>query len=137
MSFPYHPVDPTRAFYPEVQAAADGPELGELRRLVARARRRFVVANGAVFLLALLLDCSADDLPTRRIVGRVTLGMVLGLVQAALLLATAWRHDRLSARHCDMRAEVLRAHVQRERELQAASLREVAADRSTRRYGWW
>jgi hypothetical protein len=123
MSFSYYPVDPSMASFPEEYLAADEPELAELRSLVAWTRRRFVIVNGAVFVLALVLDCSADGLPARQIAGEITLGMVLGVLQAVLLLVTAWRHDRLSTRHCDIRAKVLRARAQTEHERQAAAWR--------------
>ncbi|MGW2746567.1 hypothetical protein [Streptomyces sp. NPDC001450] len=112
MSFSHYPVNPSVAFPSEEHLAADGPELGELRRLAARSRRRFVIANGAVFVLALLIDCSSDGLPARQIAGTLTLGMGLGLLQAVLLLVTAWRHDRLSTQRCDIRAKVLRARAE-------------------------
>jgi hypothetical protein len=123
MSFSYYPVDPSKASFSEECLAADDPELAELRGLVARTRRRFVIVNGAVFVPALILDCSADGLPARQIAGGITLGMALGVLQAVLLLVTAWRHDRLSVRHCDIRAKVLRARAQTEHEGQAAAWR--------------
>ncbi|MFI0965736.1 hypothetical protein ACH4S8_30720 [Streptomyces sp. NPDC021080] len=111
MSFSHYPVNRSAALPSEEHLTADGPELGKLRRLAARSRRRFVIANGAVFALALLIDCSSDGLPAWQIAGTLTLGMGLGLLQAVLLLVTAWRYDRFSTQRCDTRAKILRARA--------------------------
>lgn len=113
MSFPHHPARPFGASPADRRPEAAGDtQLRELARDVARSRRRFAAVNGTWFALALLLDCTAGGLLAHPVLGRVSLGMVVGVVQGALLLTTALWYDRLSARRFDPRGDELRARAE-------------------------
>lgn len=87
-------------------------ELGTQRAALSRIRLRFAALNGALFAVTLLLACAAGPLMAHRLVGPLTVGLVLGAAQGVVLLWSAWRYDRLSGRHSDPRAEILRAHAE-------------------------
>lgn len=87
-----------------------GPrELAVLRRRTLRITRGFALLNAVPFALTVVLACTAGGLLGTKVLGQFTVGMLLGVVQGALLLWTAARFDRRSAAWCDAEAERLRA----------------------------
>ncbi|MFE7093609.1 hypothetical protein [Streptomyces erythrochromogenes] len=63
-------------------------------------QRTFLAANGVPLATGIGLSCFTD-VPAAPVHGQFTLGMVWGLVQCGLLVATAWWYETRSARACD------------------------------------
>ncbi|WP_097991828.1 hypothetical protein [Streptomyces sp. f51] len=68
---------------------------------LSNARQRFLAVNGTAFLLTASLSATAGDLFASRPVGTMPLGVVLGILQLAVLLLTSWWYDRTLHRHAD------------------------------------
>lgn len=71
-----------------------------LREAVHRAQRSFLVVN-AVPLAAGIVLSSFTDIPAEPVYGQLTLGVVWGILQLGLFVATAWLHETRSTRLCD------------------------------------
>ncbi|MFC9282266.1 DUF485 domain-containing protein [Streptomyces collinus] len=80
----------------------------QLPRTLAGARRRFLVINGAAFLLTALLSGTAGELFATRPAGTMPLGVVLGALQLTVLLLTSWWYDRTLRRHADPLVDLIR-----------------------------
>ena len=87
-------------------------ELAELRVVSTRLRLCFAVPVTGSFLITVLLGGTADGVLAVRLPGGLSPGMLLGLLQGILLLATAWRYDRLAGRDTDPRAAALRQQAE-------------------------
>ncbi|MET7474622.1 DUF485 domain-containing protein [Streptomyces sp. NPDC005648] len=87
---------------------ADAGPLHELHRTHRRARRRFLVLNGAVFLVTALLSGTADELFAGGPGNGMPLGAPLGALQLTVLLLTSWWYDRALRRHADPLADRIR-----------------------------
>ncbi|MEU2927159.1 hypothetical protein ABZ636_19230 [Streptomyces sp. NPDC007251] len=73
----------------------------EIRRIAARRTQRvFVIAN-AVPLAASTMVFPFTDIPAVPVLGHLTLGVVWGILQCGLFMATAWWHEARSTRLCD------------------------------------
>ncbi|MFF0011319.1 DUF485 domain-containing protein [Streptomyces sp. NPDC005374] len=72
----------------------------ELRRHAHRAQRSFLAVN-AVPLVAGIMLASYTDLPAAPVYGPLTLGLVGGILQCCLFVATAWLYERRCTRSCD------------------------------------
>lgn len=71
-----------------------------LRDAVHRAQRSFLVVN-AVPLVGGIFLSSFTDIPGEPIYGRLTLGIIWGILQCFLFVATAWVYENRSSRWCD------------------------------------
>ncbi|MCX4515128.1 hypothetical protein OHA27_33375 [Streptomyces sp. NBC_01619] len=71
-----------------------------LREATHRAQRSFLVAN-AVPLAAGIALSSFTDIPAVPVYGQLTLGLVWGILQCGLFVATAWLYETRSTRLCD------------------------------------
>jgi hypothetical protein len=71
-------------------------EFAGLRRTTLRLSRSFAAANAVFLGVMVLLACTADGLLGTEVVGRLNLGMLLGLAEGVLLLGTATWFDRAS-----------------------------------------
>jgi len=114
MSSPFQPY----AQRPAAPAPPPGPPSPTLRRELAalhltrlRLARGFAVANGAFFAATLLLACTSGGLLGTEVLGRINLGMALGLIEGVLLLGTAALFDRRSRRAGDRTADALRTRT--------------------------
>ncbi|GAA5019773.1 DUF485 domain-containing protein [Kitasatospora paranensis] len=82
--------------------------LAALHRSTARLARRFAVTNAACFGIIVLSACTGSGLLATEVIGRINLGILLGLFQGVLLLWTAAHYDRRSTGQCDPVADGLR-----------------------------
>lgn len=71
-----------------------------LRETAHRAQRAFLVVNGVPFLIGSVLSCFTD-VPAVPVFGKFNLGMVWGIAQCALFVATAWLYEMRSTRSSD------------------------------------
>ncbi|GAA0700373.1 hypothetical protein GCM10010193_63900 [Kitasatospora atroaurantiaca] len=133
MSSPFQPY----AQRPAAPAPPSGPPSTTLRRELAalhltrlQLARGFAVANGLFFTAALLLACTAGGLLGTEVIGRINLGMALGLIEGVLLLGSAALFDRRSDRVGDRTADDLRTRSAGPDERHAAT-----ADGHDPRYG--
>ncbi|MFD8952499.1 hypothetical protein ACFV0B_27000 [Streptomyces xanthophaeus] len=76
------------------------------RELVQHSQRGVLTANGVPLAAGIYLS-SFTDVPATPIYGQVTLGLLWGLLQCGLLVATAWRYETRSPRECDPHEESL------------------------------
>ncbi|WP_427918798.1 hypothetical protein [Streptomyces sp. cg40] len=78
------------------------PALRQARQQAFRLDRVFLTSNVIVLAVTIVLGATAGDLLARRLPGtQVTVGLLLYLVQAAVLLGSARRFDRRCARILD------------------------------------
>jgi hypothetical protein len=80
----------------------DGPSrhLNSLRETTHRVQRGFLVVNGIPFAVGITLSCFTD-VPAVQVYGKLTLGLMWGVLQCALFIATAWLYEMRSARSVD------------------------------------
>jgi hypothetical protein len=71
-----------------------------------RSQRAFVVVNGGPFLAGITLSCFTD-VPTVSVHGHLTLGLVWGILQCGLFVASAWWYETRSRRSGDPLEESL------------------------------
>ncbi|MEU6200989.1 hypothetical protein [Streptomyces sp. NPDC047061] len=91
----------------------DSAELGAIESLITGIRRRFVVVNGGGFALSALLTGGAGHLLAAHVLGRLTVGSLLCLLQLTLLVITAWMYDRAARLRVDARVDRARAQATR------------------------
>jgi uncharacterized membrane protein (DUF485 family) len=106
-SEPAAPPVPTGA--PDFAAIHDSPEFAALRSRF----RRFVFPMATLFFLwyltYVLLAAYAHDFMSQRVVGQVTMGLVLGLLQFVSTVAITFCYVRFARRQLDPRAAAIRA----------------------------
>lgn len=80
----------------------DGPShhLNRLRETAHRLQRDFLVVNGIPFAVGITLSCFTD-VPAVQVHGKLTLGLMWGVLQCALFIASAWLYEIRSARSTD------------------------------------
>lgn len=71
-----------------------------LRKRAHRAQRAFLAVN-AVPLAAGIVLHSFTDVPAIPVYGRLTLGLLWGILQSGLFVATAWWYEARCTRSCD------------------------------------
>lgn len=71
-----------------------------------RAQRAFVVVNAVPFMTGILLSCFTD-VPAVSVHGHLTLGLVWGILQCGLLVASTWLYETRSTRSGDPLEESL------------------------------
>ncbi|MEH0420803.1 DUF485 domain-containing protein [Streptomyces sp. B21-083] len=74
--------------------------MNNLRDATHREQRAFLVLNAVPFAVGIVLSCFTD-VPGAAVYGEFTLGMVWGILQCALFVATAWLYDMRSTRSSD------------------------------------
>jgi len=93
---------------PDFDAIHDSPEFAALRRRF----RLFVFPMAALFFLwyltYVLLAAYARGFMSHRLVGLVTVGLVLGLLQFVSTAAITFGYVRYARRHLDPRVEAIR-----------------------------
>ncbi|MFE5483841.1 hypothetical protein [Streptomyces sp. NPDC056527] len=111
---PHAPSQPGGSVSPQPPPPTPGSPLdarqlqqsARLREHVHRAQRGFLVANGVPLAAGISLS-SFTDVPAVPVFGQLTVGLLWGLLQCGLLVATAWRYETRSARTCDPLEESL------------------------------
>ncbi|MFF7476731.1 DUF485 domain-containing protein [Streptomyces sp. NPDC008092] len=83
-----------------------------LRKAVHRTQRAFVAVNLVPFAAGIVLSCFTD-VPAVAVFGKLTLGLVWGVLQCVLFVATAWWYESRSTRLFDPVEESLTAVVHR------------------------
>jgi sulfite exporter TauE/SafE len=71
-----------------------------------RAQRAFVVVNAVPFMTGIMLSCFTD-VPAVSVHGHLTLGLVWGILQCGLFVASAWWYETRSTRSGDPLEESL------------------------------
>ncbi|NEB04208.1 DUF485 domain-containing protein [Streptomyces sp. SID13726] len=84
--------------------------MNRLRETAHRAQRDFVVVNGIPFAVGITLSCFTD-VPAVQVYGELTLGLVWGVLQCALFIATAWLYELRSTRSADPLEQALTTDV--------------------------
>ncbi|WP_405864014.1 MULTISPECIES: DUF485 domain-containing protein [unclassified Streptomyces] len=74
--------------------------LDTLRETERRTQRAFLVVNAVPFTVGSVLSCFTD-VPAVRVYGELTLGLVWGILQCGLFVATAWLYESRSTRSSD------------------------------------
>ncbi|GHB32562.1 hypothetical protein GCM10010377_23710 [Streptomyces viridiviolaceus] len=69
-------------------------------RAAQHVRRRFLVVNAVPLAIGVVLSCSTA-LCGATVYGRLTLGVVWGVLQLGVLLGSVWWYEARSARLCD------------------------------------
>ncbi|MFK0288764.1 DUF485 domain-containing protein [Streptomyces sp. NPDC090499] len=80
-----------------------------LRETTHRLQRTFVLVNATPFVTGIALACFTK-IPALSVYGKITFGLVWGLLQCGVFVATAWSYDSRSRRSCDPIAESLTVH---------------------------
>ncbi|MEU6226697.1 DUF485 domain-containing protein [Streptomyces sp. NPDC047042] len=91
-------------------AGGRAQHVNRLRETAHRTQRDFLVVNGIPFTLGITLSCFTD-VPAVRVYGELTMGLVWGVLQCALFIATAWLYESRSTRSADPLEEALTADV--------------------------
>ncbi|MFF2166656.1 DUF485 domain-containing protein [Streptomyces sp. NPDC058175] len=65
-----------------------------------RAQRVFLVVNAVPLAVGVLLSC-ASELAVVPVDGRLTLGLVWGILQLGFFIATTWWYENQATRVCD------------------------------------
>ncbi|MFJ9575310.1 DUF485 domain-containing protein [Streptomyces sp. NPDC101191] len=81
-------------------------------RTLSEARRRFLAANGAAFLVSAVLSGTAGELFATRPAGTMPLGIVFGALQLTVLLLSSWWYDRALSRHVDPLLDLMRRRAE-------------------------
>ncbi|MET7655544.1 MULTISPECIES: hypothetical protein [unclassified Streptomyces] len=74
--------------------------MDSLRESAHRAQRAFLVVNAVPFTVGTVLSCFTG-VPAVPVYGEFTLGMVWGIAQCGLFVATAWLYESRSTRSSD------------------------------------
>ncbi|MEU0403847.1 hypothetical protein ABZ318_27160 [Streptomyces sp. NPDC006197] len=82
------------------QDAPQRARVEHLRQAVHRSQLVFLVVNGVPFAVGVVLF-PFSSLPGLPLFGQFTLGVVWGIAQCGLFVATAWWYERRSGRLCD------------------------------------
>ncbi|MGW3667193.1 DUF485 domain-containing protein [Streptomyces sp. NPDC005141] len=90
--------------------AGRSQHVNRLRETSHRAQREFLVVNGAPFAVGITLSCFTD-VPAVQVYGELTLGLVWGVLQCALFIATAWLYEMRSTRSADPLEQSLTSDV--------------------------
>lgn len=80
--------------------AARLQRMDSLRESAHRAQRAFLVVNAVPFAVGITLSCFSD-VPAVPVYGKLNLGLVWGILQCALFVATAWLYESRSTRSSD------------------------------------
>jgi uncharacterized membrane protein (DUF485 family) len=96
----------------EYRAAQDSPEFAELRRRFRRFAVPMTVAFLTWYLLYVLLSTYATDFMSTRVVGNVTLGLVLGLGQFVTTFLITQLYVRHAGRSTDPIADEMRERLE-------------------------
>lgn len=96
----FPPTPPSRPPAPRHSLDVHAQHSESLREAVHRAQRSFFVVN-AVPLAAGIVLGSFTGLPSVLVYGQLTLGVMWGILQCGLFVATAWRLEGQSTRLCD------------------------------------
>ncbi|WP_367319257.1 DUF485 domain-containing protein [Streptomyces sp. HUAS ZL42] len=108
----------------EPQPISDHPAFHDLRR----AQRHFgpwaTVLSVGGFLSYVLLSRFLPAVMNQPLLGRLTLGLALGLAQFAVMAVTAWRCTRHMRTRVDPLARSLRSHLHHRRQPVAPGTRE-------------
>jgi hypothetical protein len=108
-----HPHRPEVSVHPQFTPAS--PLSGEALRhqrtedlsdTTHRAQRAFVVVNAVPFTTGILLSCFTD-VPAVSVYGHLTLGLVWGILQCGLFVASAWWYETQATRSGDPLEESL------------------------------
>lgn len=110
--------------YPFVPAPPGGPPAptrddGSGRRV----RRTFLVVNAAPLVVGVALSCSTT-LSGAHVYGRLTFGLVWGVLQLGVFLAAVGWYERRSTRLCDSAGQPLKSDVSPVEPTSASSARE-------------
>ncbi|MER6961886.1 hypothetical protein [Streptomyces sp. NPDC000618] len=81
-------------------AATQLQRLDRLRESAHQSQRAFLVVNAVPFTVGSVLSCFTD-VPAVPVHGEFTLGMVWGILQCGLFVATAWLYENRSTRSSD------------------------------------
>ncbi|MFF3610000.1 hypothetical protein [Streptomyces sp. NPDC002463] len=65
-----------------------------------RTQRRFLVVNAVPLATGIVLF-PFTGLPSARVYGQLTMGVLWGVLQGGLFVASTWWHERQSTRLCD------------------------------------
>ncbi|MFI8537562.1 DUF485 domain-containing protein [Streptomyces aquilus] len=84
--------------------------MNRLRETAHRAQRAFLFVNGIPFAVGITLSCFTD-VPGVQVYGELTLGLVWGVLQCALFIATAWLYEMRSTRSADPLEQALTSDV--------------------------
>jgi hypothetical protein len=90
--------------------AGRSQHVGRLRETTHRAQRDFLVVNGIPFAVGITLSCFTD-VPAVQVYGELTLGLVWGVLQCALFIATTWLYEMRSTRSADPLQRALASDV--------------------------
>ncbi|MGA6222087.1 hypothetical protein ACPESV_17375 [Streptomyces umbrinus] len=97
----FPPTPPGRPPAPHLTADAwQLQRLDSLRESAHRAQRAFLLVNAVPFAIGSVLSCFTD-VPAVSVHGELTLGMVWGILQCGLFVATAWLYESRSTRSSD------------------------------------
>lgn len=103
--------------------------ISRLRETAHRAQRDFLVVNGIPFTVGITLSCFTD-VPAVQVYGKLTLGLVWGVLQCVLFIATAWLYEMRSTRSADPLERALTSDVL---PTDASGVSEVASADGSRR----
>lgn len=119
----YAPPPPTGIEPTGPQAIHHDPEFGSLRRAYRSFGAMTVLLSVGGFLAYVLLSSFAPSLMNQQLVGELTVGLTLGLVQFVVMGVVAWRYVRHMRERVDPIVLRLRAQQrEREREQQQTSV---------------
>jgi uncharacterized membrane protein (DUF485 family) len=118
------------------QRISDDPEFHSLRRHRLRFGTRATVLSVGGFLLYVLLSSFAPGMMNQPLLGRLTLGLALGLAQFAVMAVTAWCYVRHMRTKVDPLARRLRAQ-RRHNETPPPGAFAQAPHNGTRGYRTW
>ncbi|GAB3009160.1 hypothetical protein GCM10023080_089170 [Streptomyces pseudoechinosporeus] len=103
----FSPTPPGRPPAPTPSADALQRQRAEaLSETTHRAQRAFVVVNAVPFTTGIALSCFTD-VPAVSVHGPLTLGLVWGVLQCGLFVASAWLYETRSTRSGDPLEESL------------------------------
>lgn len=85
---------------PAPHHTAELHRIDRLRETTHRAQRAFLLANAVPFAVGIVLS-RFTDVPATAVYGDLTLGIVWGLAQCALFVATAWQYEARSTQSSD------------------------------------
>lgn len=103
------------ATHPPSEESPYTAPLTRLSRATTRLSRTFALVNAGGLVLVVALGMTGSALMGTPVLGRVNLGILLGLLQGAVLLWTAARYDHRLSRSCDPAAERIAERLRFER----------------------
>ncbi|MDN0198743.1 DUF485 domain-containing protein [Streptomyces sp. S.PNR 29] len=118
------------------QRISDDPEFHSLRRDRLRFGTRATILSVGTFLLYVLLSSFAPGMMNQPLLGRLTLGLALGLAQFAVMGVTAWCYVRHMSAKADPLARRLRAQRHRNETPRPSAVAQAPYN-GTRGYRTW